>query len=252
MKYILSPSYPFIVFTLLIFDSQVIFAQSQLLEIDIPDKYQQVVLVTTDNWNSSRGELTFFEKINNRWVPYDSPINVSVGKNGLGWGLGLHRVSGLGPEKVEGDGKAPAGAFEFGLSFGYSESPPSKTNWKYQSVDDRDYFIDDPNSQDYNKWIRLTKDKANEPKAYWKSFERLKRSDQLYELGIVINHNCSPTLANRGSAIFLHIWRSEFLPTLGCTAMSKENLIKLLRWLDPIKNPILIQIPKDQLDATIF
>ena len=252
MKNNIRPSYLSIAFSFLVSSALGSFAQSNILDFHIPDKYQQVVLVTTDNWSSSKGKVAFFEKIDSRWVAYDSSINVNVGKNGLGWGLGLHQTSSLEPEKIEGDGKAPAGVFEFGVSFGYSDTPPVGSSWKYQSVDSRDYFVDDPDSQDYNKWVRLTEDKANEPKAYWKSFERMKRLDHLYELGILINHNNSPIVPKKGSAIFLHIWRTEFSPTLGCTAMSKENITRLLRWLDPLKNPILIQIPKDQLSNIEF
>ena len=75
----------------------------------------------------------------------------------------------------------------------------------------------------------------------------MKRNDGLYEYGIVINHNTSPIIAGNGSAIFFHIWRSATSPTLGCTSMSKENLLVLMRWLDKGKHPLLIQVPEAEL-----
>ena len=34
------------------------------------------------------------------------------------------------------------------------------------------------------------------------------------------------------SAIFLHVWKEPGAPTCGCTAMAREDLLELLRWLD--------------------
>ena len=43
---------------------------------------------------------------------------VSVGRNGAAWGLGLHAAQPQGPQKQEGDGRAPAGVFTLGaISF---------------------------------------------------------------------------------------------------------------------------------------
>ncbi|MEJ2489338.1 MAG: hypothetical protein P8Y50_06050 [Sulfurovaceae bacterium] len=48
----------------------------------------------------------------------------------------------------------------------------------------------------------------------------------------------------KGSCIFLHI---KSIPTMGCTAMSEEAMLELLKWLDPAKAPILIQAPKGEI-----
>jgi L,D-peptidoglycan transpeptidase YkuD (ErfK/YbiS/YcfS/YnhG family) len=75
----------------------------------------------------------------------------------------------------------------------------------------------------------------------------MKRDDELYEFGIVVRHNMNTVMNGKGSAIFVHVWRDSDQPTAGCTAMSKTNMLKVLRWLDPSKNPILIQVPEEVL-----
>ena len=41
--------------------------------------------------------------------------------------------------------------------------------------------------------------------------------------------------------IFLHIWRGAGQPTAGCTAMSQDHLLRVLNWLDPNREPRLVQ-----------
>jgi len=122
----------------------------------------------------------------------------------------------------------------------------------YRQVTTRDYYIDDINSVDYNQWKVIPSNKQNLPKNFWRSYERMKRSDHLYELGFVVKHNMNPVVKGNGSAIFFHVWRKKSSPTLGCTAMSKENLLKLMTWLDPTMKPLIIQVPKTQLDHLKF
>ena len=68
----------------------------------------------------------------------------------------------------------------------------------------------------------------------------MKRDDNLYKYGIVIEYNTDPVIKGNGSAIFLHIWKNESIPTAGCVAVSEENLIKIIEWLDPVASPLII------------
>ena len=54
--------------------------------------------------------------------------------------------------------------------------------------------------------------------------EKLYRSDNIYDIIIEINYNKSPTIKNRGSAIFIHIAKRNYSPTKGCIAMSKNDI----------------------------
>ena len=45
--------------------------------------------------------------------------------------------------------------------------------------------------------------------------DRLKRTDQLYDFIIEIDHNTRPRIPGRGSAVFLHLGRQDFWLTAG-------------------------------------
>jgi L,D-peptidoglycan transpeptidase YkuD (ErfK/YbiS/YcfS/YnhG family) len=132
-------------------------------------------------------------------------------------------------EKKEGDKKTPSGVFELGQVWGYSEA--FQTPMPYRLVTDEDKFIDDVNSKEYNTWV-------HGPTSA-KSFEKMRRKDSLYEYGLVINYNMRPIVPGKGSAIFMHIWQSKNAGTDGCVALEKRNLIEVLRWLEPSKNPLI-------------
>lgn len=222
--------------------------QETIAAMNIPSSHEQLVLVKAESWDSQTATLQRYQKVGKNWAPYGEQFNVNVGRNGMGWGRGLHTSQVKGPEKIEGDGKAPAGIFKFDYAFGYEVNPISGLKIPYRPATARDYWVDAANSPDYNKWMTITEDKLNDPKKYWRSFEKMKRADHLYELGLVVKHNMEPVVAGKGSAIFFHIWRKEGAPTAGCTAMSKENLSTLLKWLDPEKKPILIQCPEGEME----
>lgn len=223
-------------------------AQETIVNMNIPSQHKQLVLVTAEGWDSQTATLQRYQKTDKEWTSLGNKIKVNLGRNGLGWGRGLHISQLEGPEKTEGDGKAPAGIFEFDHAFGYEVNPFAEVKIPYRPATSRDYWVDAANSPDYNTWVTITEDKLNDPKKYWRSFEKMKRADHLYELGLVVKHNMEPVVAGKGSAIFFHIWRKEGAPTAGCTAMTREDLMTLLKWLDPEKYPILIQCPEGEMD----
>jgi L,D-peptidoglycan transpeptidase YkuD (ErfK/YbiS/YcfS/YnhG family) len=218
-----------------------------LNSIHIPNDTDQVVLVTTESWGSSNGKLQRFSRSESGWFPVGSEIPVVVGRNGLGWGDGLQAAVIDGPQKKEGDARAPAGVFRFGTTFGYGERPPKGFNMPYRHIGTKDYWVDDPLSPKYNQWVSLD-DPSNDPRVLGESPEKMKRDDGLYEFGIVVQYNASPVVKGRGSAIFFHIWRGPGSATIGCTAMAKDDLLTLIRWLEPAKKPLLIQLPQDELN----
>ena len=80
-------------------------------------------------------------------------------------------------------------------------------------------WCDDPNSDFYNKQIKLpTK----------LSHEKLYRNDNLYDLIAVLNYNTNPIIKNKGSAIFMHIGKDSYKKTKGCIALKKEDLLKII------------------------
>ena len=107
----------------------------------------------------------------------------------------------------------------------------------FEQIDSNDICVDDMNSSYYNQLI----DTDTASVVDYKSFEKMKRNDDLYEYGVWVNYNSDPAISGNGSCIFLHVWKDEKTPTSGCTAMSKENIIKLINWVDAEKKPLLFQ-----------
>jgi L,D-peptidoglycan transpeptidase YkuD (ErfK/YbiS/YcfS/YnhG family) len=168
-------------------------------------------LVVAANWDSATGVLQAFERGDKSapWNPHGRAIPVVLGKNGLAWGRGLADASLPGPEKKEGDNKAPAGIFKLGQAFGYA--PALSAGWvklPYLPLTKQIEGIDDPRSRYYNRLI----DRSKVARVDWHSSEQMRRDDILYEWGLVVEHN-SPARSGAGSCIFLHIWKKPSTAT---------------------------------------
>jgi len=70
-----------------------------------------------------------------------------------------------------------------------------------------------------------------------------------YGLGVLVAYNSYPGGKGNRSCIFLHIWKDANTPTSGCTAMAREDLERVVGWLDPKKNPYLVQVPEAEHKA---
>jgi D-alanyl-D-alanine dipeptidase len=208
-------------------------------EIALPQECQQVVCVTAPSWTSSRGTLQRWERTGGAapWVKTGDPVDVVVGERGLGWGIGLHgAATDDGPRKKEGDRKAPAGVFRLTGSFGRAQSPVGKLPW--QAITPTLEAIDDPASRFYNRIV----DRKKIAQPDWNSSERMAEIP-VYKLGIVVAHN-PQNFPGSGSCIFLHLRREKSSGTAGCTAMEEAPLVTLARWLDPARQPVLVQFPR--------
>lgn len=206
---------------------------------------QQLIVVTTRGWDAVPGTLRRFERKGQggAWAQVGREVPVAVGRSGLGWGAGLVETGAAeGPQKKEGDGKAPAGLFALGTAFGFA--PREEAGWlrvPYTPLKPTVECVDDTASRHYN----LIVDRLAVGDMDWNSSERM-RSVEGYRWGLVVRHNAAPTVAGRGSCIFLHVWAGPGQGTAGCTAMEEANLTELLRWLDPKKAPLLVQLPESE------
>lgn len=210
---------------------------SQLL-----DRARQMILVTADGWDSVDGRLQRFERSasGRRWRKVGRPIPIVVGRSGLGWADDFIReLAAPGePLKREGDGRSPAGLFTLGTAFGYARSLPLRLPWLSATPDT--LCVDDPRSQHYNRLV----DRSRISQPDWTSAEQMRRDDDLYRLGLVVNHNYPATTPGAGSCIFIHVWDGPHNGTAGCTAMTPDHLLAILRWLDPATHPVFVQIPR--------
>ncbi len=203
-----------------------VFLLSQALANDFSEqitqlagKHEQVIVASAKQGHS----LSLYEKINGSLQKTWGPIPVVFGKNGIAEK----------DKKIEGDGKTPSGFFEIEGAFGYFLTA---TDIPYRVVKSEDKWIDDVDSADYNTWI------SGETSA--KSYEKLKRDDDLYEYALITSYNRKPIVKGSGSAIFIHVWRGPDSTTAGCVAMDKKNMIYLLKKLSAKKKPAIL-ISKD-------
>jgi D-alanyl-D-alanine dipeptidase len=201
---------------------------------------RQLVVVVTDEWSARAGTLRRFVRDGStdswRALPGEAPV--MVGSAGLGWGRGLHPPQSSGPTKQEGDRRAPAGVFRLSATFGYESSAPGKL--PYTPLGESIQCVDDPRSKKYN----LLVDRSGISNPDWKHFEVMRRDDDQYRIGVVVDHNAWPATPGAGSCIFLHIWAAPDQPTVGCTAMAPANVEELAGWLDPSAHPALVQLPR--------
>jgi len=194
----------------------------------------QLIVVATKGWNDNRGTLQRYEKSNGKWHKAGKSVSVRLGRNGLGWGIGLHTV----PKdakyiKKEGDGRSPAGIFALKQAFGYA---PFDVKYPYRVYKETDHCVDDSHSKYYNKIVDSTQIDRD-----YKSFEHMKFPKDYYRYGIVVDHNHideKGAVPGAGSCIFLHI---KSVPTAGCTVMNETQIKEVIRWLDPAKHPLLVQ-----------
>jgi L,D-peptidoglycan transpeptidase YkuD (ErfK/YbiS/YcfS/YnhG family) len=181
----------------------------------------QLIVVRNDGPLPHISTLHALEKKDGTWTPVFGPVRVMAGPNGFA------EVDG----KREGDGRTPVGIYPLGLVFGYPSSVVSAMPYRRMTL--QDIWVDDPDSPDYNHLKKRVETTA-------RSFENMVLPDDRYKYGIVIEYNTKPVIPGRGSAIFLHIWKNDTTPTAGCVAMSEENILKLINWLDPAKKPLIV------------
>lgn len=197
---------------------------------------QQLLLVLTPSLESCQGRILCYEKQQDDWKTCSETIPVFVGLEGLAWGIGLHEKP-EGFSKYEGDHKSPAGIFEVGPAFGFEEESRVDLKIDYLALNSHHEAVDDPESIYYN-----TIQDNELVDVDWKTSEKM-TDHQVYKWGFVIQHNSGTPLPGYGSAVFGHIESGR--GTEGCTAMSEEHLLKVLKWLDPTKKPVIVQLCED-------
>jgi L,D-peptidoglycan transpeptidase YkuD (ErfK/YbiS/YcfS/YnhG family) len=230
---------------LLLFSVAAIFITSYSRAADLPwHDAQQLVLVTTADWDANQGSLQMFAFKDGRWQPVAGAVAISIGRAGSAWGTGLHAAQ-PGPAKREGDGRSPAGVFRIGEAFGYA--PSVATALHYAAMSESDYCVDVATSPLYNRIVDARKVGAATVAG---STEPMRRDihvqgDQRYKLGFVIEHNPNGTPA-AGSCIFAHLWKAPGEPTSGCTAMAEPVMRQLIAWLQPAQHPVFILLPQPE------
>ncbi|MEQ9447642.1 MAG: hypothetical protein RLN70_01890, partial [Rhodospirillaceae bacterium] len=99
---------------------------------------------------------------------------------------------GVSIEKTEGDGRTPEGQFPLrGVYYRADRVTRPETALPTVEISPADGWCDAPDDPMYNKPVTLP---------YAASAERMWRDDHQYDVVVVIGHNDSPAVPNRGSA----------------------------------------------------
>lgn len=210
------------------------------INIEKINKAQQLIVVTTNGWQSVQAQLWFFKKDQyDHWLTVKLDIPVVLGKNGLAWADSSYQKLAEASEKKEGDNKAPAGIFNLGKTFGFSNE--SLSNSEYIPLTTGIRCVDDSNSKYYNQ---IVDSENSDIQKDWQSAENMPEV-QIYKYGIEVLYNVNPIEPKKGSCIFMHIWKSPETGTEGCTAMAEQDIKDIQQTLDTSKNPVLIQLPQN-------
>src|ERR1035441_3008650 len=167
-------------------------AQPGTLNSDALAHSTQMIVVTTSDWSAVEGRLRRYERatVDEKWRPVGDPISIVVGRNGLGWGIGLIATddaqvrSGSDPVKREGDGKSPSGVFALGTAFGYASEPLQGLKMAYLNLTPSIECVDDPGSKHYNRIVDRSVVALD-----WDSSEHMRDAGESYRWGVVVDHN---------------------------------------------------------------
>ena len=141
-----------------------------------------------------------------------------IGKNGSG-------------KLVEGDARTPCGTFRLRGAYGILPDPGSRL--PYLQVTDDMYWRADGTCGDYNT---LGYASRLGPHADLSNDEHLADygadNGGLYNYFIDIGYDAEG-LPYAGSAVFLHCWRAKGSPTGGCVAVLQDDMLRILRMVEP-------------------
>lgn len=172
--------------------------------------------LVTVNTSASSAQVDFYQIIDNEWQKDDSmSCNGFVGTNGVT------------SDMHEGGYATPKGVYAIGDAFYIDQKPATGLN-TFEITPDT-YWVDDPDSQYYNKRVEGT---ANMD---WNSAEHMIDYTNAYEYGFVIEYN-TEAIYNAGSAIFFHV---SYAPTAGCVGVDRSMVLKYLAVLEADSNPFI-------------
>ncbi len=148
--------------------------------------------------------------INKNYLTFNNfKVKCAIGKKGIGYKI------------KEGDLKTPVGQYKIKyLLYRKDRIKKLKTKLRKIIITKKMGWCNDPKSKNYNQLIRL-------PFNY--TYEKLFRKENTYDLILVLNFNTNPVIKNKGSAIFIHVAKKKFNKTEGCVAITKKNLLNIIK-----------------------
>ena len=136
-------------------------------------------------------------------------VKCSIGKRGIG------------VKKREGDLITPKGSFKIKeILYRADKIKNLKSKLQKKIINKKMGWCDDPRSNKYNKLIKLP---------FKFGYEKLYRTENIYDLILVLNFNMNPVKKNKGSAIFIHVAKRNYSATKCCVAVKKKDLRMLIK-----------------------
>ncbi len=209
-----------------------------IVSAQVEDHHHQILLVLSDHWNTHLAKMWVFER-EDLWTQVEGPIEVTLGRNGLAWGKGIHGVPPQnGPQRKEWDYRSPAGIYSIDSIFGFKPVAHSDPfDLPYTCLLGSMECVTDANSKHFNKIVDTDFIKRD-----WTDSVNLS-SDIVFEYGAVLGFNTKePIDPKAGSGLFIHLWRAPGEPTAGCTGMAKKDIVRVLQRLRKEKRPLIVQL----------
>lgn len=175
-------------------------------------------LITVDAYGVT-AVVNAFEKVDGAWVKADVLLAAS----------GFVGTQGVSADASEYASYTPKGLYALGTGFGICDDPGTALD--YFKVTEDSYWVDDVNSVYYNQHVEGTENKD------WTSAEHLIEYNGAYDYCVFIEYNTDPIVPGDGSAFFLHVGESA---TAGCVAVSRNDMIETLCWLDKTQDPHIL------------
>lgn len=208
---------------------------------------RQVIVVTTPSWGSSYARVqTWRQSDAGRWTRVIDPTPGRVGWNGV------RRAK----NRTQSTGTTPAGTFAIPRAFGIAD--PKGVQLPYRKVDRNDWWPYDP--RDPKTYNVLQPHRVKDARWRPDNAERLKSYRGQYRYAAVLDYNLPSDIRWRngqriarntadtsaGGGIFLHVNGSG--ATAGCISIPKRKMLRVLRWLDPAKDPVIVIGPREVIE----
>ena len=145
--------------------------------------------------------------------------------------VGYH---GLTEHLQEGDESTPMGLFGIEPTL-YGVDPDPGLRYPYHRLVCGDWWDEDPRSAHYNRFVHVgcgtTPPFAGHSEPLW-------LEAPAYDYLVVVAFNANPVVKGLGSGIFVHV--AQGAPTTGCVSLQPQDLIAILRMLQPRLRPLIL------------
>jgi L,D-peptidoglycan transpeptidase YkuD (ErfK/YbiS/YcfS/YnhG family) len=179
----------------------------------------QVLTVVAASHSSTTATLRAWQRSSGHWTAVGPAVPAWLGSAGIG-------------HASEGSTATPEGSFTMTQAFGRYADPG--TALPYRRTTPADWWISQPGRL-YNTEQHCS---SNCPFAQGDPNEHLYYAMPFYEYAVVVNYNRDPVVPGAGSAFFLHVTVGE--PTQGCVSIDRDQLVRIMRWLDPAQHPRIL------------